>query len=89
MATVHLEVAGRVQGVGFRAWTVRQARALHVRGTVRNRPDGRVEVDAEGAEDALDRLRELLGRGPAIARVTEVRELAPGNGPLPEQFEVA
>lgn len=82
--TVH----GRVQGVGFRAWTVRQARTLGLRGTVRNRPNGSVEVEAEGPDTALQQLRQLLERGPMFADVTDLRELEPGPDSLPDPFEI-
>ena len=62
-------VDGMVQGVGFRYSTVRQARALGLKGTVRNLADGRVEVVAEGEEDRLARLRTWLAHGPAGAHV--------------------
>ncbi len=82
-------VFGRVQGVGFRAWTIRRATELQLRGTVRNRPDGAVEVEALGSGPAVARLRELLARGPASSQVRDVRELAAGADPLPAGFDVA
>jgi acylphosphatase len=48
--------AGRVQGVGFRYRTERIAAGLPVAGYVRNLPDGRVEMVAEGAREAVGRL---------------------------------
>lgn len=51
--TVYFE--GRVQGVGFRYRTREVARRFDVTGYVRNRPDGRVELVAEGSEPELDR----------------------------------
>jgi acylphosphatase len=76
-----------VQGVGYRAWTARQARALALRGTVRNLPDGTVAVEAAGAPEALVRLRELLEQGPPAARVSAVVECEP-DGSLPPDFQV-
>ena len=77
MPSVHLLIAGRVQGVGFR-WFVRvAARQLDLRGWVRNREDGTVEVAASGPQEKLDELRKHLGRGPSAAEVTEVRDLEP------------
>jgi acylphosphatase len=73
---MHLLVRGRVQGVGFRAFVFRQARALGISGWVRNRADGSVELEAEGEAAALDGLEEAVTRGPAGARVTAV-ERAP------------
>ncbi len=73
-------VAGRVQGVGFRAWTRRQALALGLRGHALNLADGRVEVLAVGAAAALDTLHAALHRGPPLARVDAV-ERAPAPAP--------
>jgi len=63
-------VRGRVQGVGFRAATEETARGLGLGGWVRNLPDGEVEVEAAGPEDALRELAQFLRRGPRMARVT-------------------
>ena len=67
-------VSGRVQGVGFRFFTQREADKLGVTGYVRNLPDGRVEVLASGTADELATFRSLLERGPRFSRVTEVFE---------------
>lgn len=75
---LHVLVHGRVQGVGFR-WFVRErASALGVGGWVRNRPDGAVEVAADGPDDALAALREVLRRGPDGAHVRAVEDV-PGR----------
>jgi acylphosphatase len=74
MRRVHLEVHGWVQGVAFRAHTVREARALGLAGWVRNRSDGSVEIVAEGDELALERLRDWCREGPPAARVTRLDE---------------
>jgi acylphosphatase len=68
--TTRFVVSGVVQGVGFRWFVARHARALGLGGYARNLPDGRVEVVAAGAgPEALARLEELLREGPAHARV--------------------
>ncbi len=67
-----LVVTGRVQGVGFRWYVQREAADLGLAGEVRNRADGSVEVEAEGAREALERLAELVRRGPPGARVAGV-----------------
>ncbi|HWS59252.1 MAG TPA: acylphosphatase, partial [Actinotalea sp.] len=66
-------VRGNVQGVGFRWACEAQARGLGVRGRVRNRRDGGVEVDAEGEPAALAALVEWLHQGPRHAHVTSVQ----------------
>jgi acylphosphatase len=74
MAHQRLEatVRGRVQGVGFRWFVVRDASALGLTGWTRNEPDGSVRVVAEGPSAALDELESRLRRGPAAAEVTAV-----------------
>jgi acylphosphatase len=82
-------VFGKVQGVYFRHSARLEAGKLNIRGFARNLPDGSVEVLAQGATAAVEELRRWLGRGPAQARVDEVREIAPGDvEPIPEDFEV-
>jgi acylphosphatase len=80
-------VSGRVQGVGFRYFVLRQARTLGLAGWVRNLADGRVEAFIEGAPDQLERIEELLRQGPAGARVKslESSEAAPS---LATGFEI-
>jgi len=65
-------IEGRVQGVGYRWWALGQARALGLRGWVRNRREGWVELMAIGEADALDALEQACREGPAAARVTAV-----------------
>lgn len=81
-------ISGRVQGVGFRAWTVLRATRLELRGTVCNLPDGTVRVELEGDESAVRRMRELLARGPDLAIVRQVREEPPATGTLHSGFRV-
>jgi acylphosphatase len=69
---VQLFVRGRVQGVYFRAATQREARRLGITGWVKNRPDGSVEILAEGEEDQLKELIAWANRGPSAARVERV-----------------
>ena len=71
-------VEGRVQGVGFRWWTRQQAEELGVRGTVRNLPDGSVEVTAAGKEEQLMKLEHRLKEGPLTSHVSSVRS-TPGT----------
>ena len=70
---LHAVVRGRVQGVGFRFFTQREAETLGLTGWVANLHDRSVEVMAEGPRDALDRFLQVLRRGPASAQVTQVQ----------------
>ena len=70
----HVEVEGRVQGVGFRYSTRQRARRLGLVGYVRNRSDGSVEVVCEGPAAKADRLVAWLAEGPPGARVSDVRK---------------
>jgi acylphosphatase len=65
-------ISGRVQGVGFRWFTREAADREGVHGWVRNLPDGRVEAQAEGDVEALDRFERALRHGPRGARVDEI-----------------
>lgn len=75
MESIHLEVRGRVQGVGFRWYIVDMARELQLAGWVKNKADGNVELAAAGKGDALARLEAAVTAGPPGARVEEVRRL--------------
>ena len=65
-------ISGRVQGVGFRYFTEATAAREGILGWVRNTPDGRVEVVAEGDAEALERFERSLRHGPRGARVERV-----------------
>lgn len=89
MSIVHVEVGGRVQGVGFR-WFVREAARRHgVKGWVRNREDGSVEVAAEGDPSTLEQFLGEVERGPRGARVEYLRRLpADGVGHIDASFDI-
>ncbi len=78
MAQARFRVEGRVQGVGFRAWTRAQALPLGLSGYARNLADGGVEVVVAGEETAIDALAARLLHGPALARVDRVDRHAHG-----------
>jgi acylphosphatase len=69
---LHAHVYGRVQGVGFRFYTVDAAISLGLTGWVANRYDDSVEVVAEGPHLKLQQLLECLQAGPSMARVDQV-----------------
>lgn len=68
----HAFISGKVQGVSFRYTTAQTATQLNIVGWVRNLPDGRVEVLAEGEVVALEQLLTFLHVGPTYAHVDEV-----------------
>jgi len=72
LASLQATVRGRVHGVFFRAFVESRAEELKLTGYVRNRPDGTVEVRAEGERQNLEKLAENLKAGPPAARVEEV-----------------
>ncbi len=75
MRSYILRVTGRVQGVGFRYFTVREAEKEGIKGFVRNEPDGSVYIEAEGDEDALERFILRIRKGPLWGRVDHVSVL--------------
>jgi acylphosphatase len=85
---VRAVVSGRVQGVWYRESCRREAERLGVGGWVRNRPDGRVEIEAEGPRPAVDALLTWAGHGPPRAVVD--RMAVDDRPPLGEsRFRVA
>jgi acylphosphatase len=77
-------VTGRVQGVGFRAYSARAARALRLAGGAANMDDGSVVVWARGPIHALDRLEAALWEGSRLSRVDRV---VTTDGPLSDDIE--
>lgn len=73
MKSIRVWIGGRVQGVGYRAWATRVAGELGLRGWVRNRRDGSVEMLVTGSETAVAAMIEMARRGPPAARVGGVR----------------
>ena len=83
-------VSGRVQGVGFRRPAARLTRSLGVAGTVRNRPDGAVEVETAAAPPVLDRVHEKLssempGRVDSV-RAETIADARPDDAP--DEFRI-
>ncbi|MEE8626550.1 MULTISPECIES: acylphosphatase [Methylobacterium] len=78
--SVEIVVQGRVQGVGYRAWTKGVAEAKGLFGTVRNRLDGSVEARIAGPAEAVGAMIEACREGPPGARVSD---LAVSEAPEP------
>jgi len=72
---IHARVEGRVQGVGFRHFTWETAHQLNLRGWVRNRWEGSVEVIAEGDRQQIQKFIAALWKGPPMSFVTQVKTL--------------
>ena len=69
---VTIIVHGRVQGVFYRDSTMRKARALGLTGTVRNMPDGTVQIVAQGPVSVLENLVRWAWEGPPSAAVSDL-----------------
>ena len=69
---LHAVITGRVQGVGYRAWAANRATQMGLKGWVRNRRDGSVEVVFKGEEQAVVRMLDDCWRGPRSAAVRDV-----------------
>ncbi|HTR20664.1 MAG TPA: acylphosphatase [Gemmatimonadales bacterium] len=82
-------VAGRVQGVGFRWFVLREAQRLRLKGYASNLLDGTVEVVASGEAVALERLEAALSRGPSGAIVSGVdKSIISHEVTLPNPFDI-
>ncbi|MGC8594727.1 MAG: acylphosphatase [Candidatus Kryptoniota bacterium] len=68
----HIIVTGAVQGVGYRYFAYKHARAYNLKGYVKNLSDGRVEVVVEGNHGLIEEFIKELRRGPVSAHVTGV-----------------
>lgn len=86
---IGVRVAGRVQGVGFRAWTRGEAHRLGLRGWVRNEADGDVTALLAGREAAVADMIRRLHDGPPAARVTNVETRPADPADAGPGFEIA
>jgi acylphosphatase len=86
---IFFRVHGDVQGVGYRRFVAREAKALGLAGWVRNEPDGTVSGEAEGPETALEVFQERLAEGPPFASVSRLDWSPPDmRSSLPHPFEI-
>ncbi|HEY0010977.1 MAG TPA: acylphosphatase [Candidatus Paceibacterota bacterium] len=84
MERLEAVVSGKVQGVWYRDFVVREASALGLTGTTSNLPDGTVRVVAEGPREKLEALIGRLHEGPPLARVSGV---VPVYLPATEEYD--
>lgn len=85
--TIHVRIEGRVQGVGYRLWTQREAARLALRGWVRNRRDGTVEAVFQGSDTSVSIMIQRCKAGPHGSHVSRVDVLGEGVGAF-ASFEV-
>jgi len=89
MKTYHYLISGRVQGVAFRHYTVREAERLGISGTVRNLPNDRVEVFAQGEEGQIGKFEQFLHIGPRAAQVDRVEREVMEQGEVFRGFDIS
>ena len=85
VTAVHLIIHGRVQGVGFRSWTLKTAIRCALTGWVRNRREGTVEAVFCGDYMMLELMKAHGQHGPEDARIKYI-ETKPWDGEIPEDF---
>jgi acylphosphatase len=81
-----VSIRGRVQGVGFRMWTERQAQSLGLRGWVRNERDGSVSALVGGPDEAVAEMLDRFWTGPRGAAVSGVTSKPADPSDLPPTF---
>lgn len=87
MKTYKMILRGRVQGVGFRFFTWRQANQHHIQGWVRNNHDGSVEIWAQGEEGDMESFIGQIQEGPSAAKVTDLKKEVVEHEPF-ESFQI-
>ena len=85
---VHLIIHGRVQGVNFRNFTLKNAERAGIFGWVKNRKDGTVEALLQGTPGKVEEMKELLEEGPAAARVDRVEEIESEESTIYYSFQI-
>lgn len=84
----HIFISGRVQGVGFRHFTRKNAEALGVKGWVKNLPDKRVEAIFQGSEEKVDELIQRCKKGPVASFVQDIKVRDAKDETVYKSFEV-
>jgi len=83
-----VRITGRVQGVGYRAWTRHQALNLGLTGWVRNEPDESVTALIVGSQTAINSMLDEFWRGPAGSSVSGVEPQVTELGEMPSGFDI-
>lgn len=83
-----VRISGRVQGVAFRDWTMREATARGITGWVQNEPDGSVVALITGPGAEVDAMLERFWEGPSHAAVTDVASEAASLRDIPPTFRI-
>lgn len=84
---LHVKIEGRVQGVGYRAWVVQTAQGLGLKGWVRNRNDGSVELVITGGPRRMEDMLRRCEVGPLHARVRSVNIVGENSNTF-DKFDV-
>ena len=85
---LQVRISGRVQGVSFRDWTLREATARGLEGWVRNEPDGTVSALIKGPPSEVDAMLERFWDGPRAASVSNVVSEEADASTAPPSFRV-
>jgi acylphosphatase len=83
-----VRITGRVQGVGFRAWTREEANQLGLTGWVRNEPDGSVLALLSGSPAGISQMLERFRHGPPAASVSGVERQPAASAEKPVGFRI-
>ncbi len=88
MVQYEIRIRGRVQGVGFRYYTQKQAQLFNLKGWVRNTSDGGVLVMVQGDKEVIDTFTDYLRIGPAMSRVTHISAVPVTPGEVFSDFRI-
>jgi len=89
LKAVRVFVSGTVQSVGFRAFARNKVHKLGLKGFVRNLPDGRVGVVAEGKEEELKKFLSYLRQGSSLSKVKDVEYFYSNHRGIYENFKIS
>lgn len=88
MQHLKILVKGCVQGVGYRANTLKIAKQLAIKGTVKNHPDGHVEIQAAGKTQDMHNFVDWCHKGPLFAKVKTITLTPVLSPPLFTDFTI-